>query len=92
MARKAPPATTMPLVASGRHLMLTADTAPSGSVTITVHAQGLPGGSAICAPVTERNVTDEVLKGCDLSAVVQQTVTLDFDVRGSALLYTIGFS
>ena len=83
-------ATTVPLVASGRQLTVTADAAPGGSIGISVLAAGLPGGVARCAAVAKRNVTDEPLQGCDLSAVAGQLVTLELDVQGAAL-YTVGF-
>jgi len=84
-------ATTLPLVASGRQLTVTADTAPAGSVTISVRAPGLPGGGVTCAAVAGRNVTDEPLQGCDLSAVAEQMVTLKLEVGGGAAIYTVGF-
>ena len=83
-------ATTVPLVASGAVLTVTADAAPGGSVGIMVRAPGLPGGAVRCAVLAGRNVTDMPLQGCDLSAVVGQLVTLEFDVRDAAL-YTVGF-
>ena len=85
-------ATSMPLVASGQQLMLTADAAPAGSVTITVRAPGLPSGAVTCAPVAGINVTDYLLQGCDLGVVAQQMVTLEFDVHGGAALFIIGFA
>lgn len=83
-------ATTVPLVASGRQLTVTADAAPGGSVSVRVMAPGLPGGEVQCTAVTGRNVTDEPLQGCDLSAVAEQMVTLRFEVQDAAL-YTVGF-
>ena len=84
-------ATTLPLLVSGRKLLITADTAPSGDVTVVANGAGLPGGAVTCGTVSGRNVTDEVMAACDLGPVVGQRVTLDLSVR-DAVVYMVGFA
>ena len=84
-------ATTLPLLVSGRQLLITADTAPSGDVTVVANGAGLPGGAVTCGTVSGRNVTDEVMAACDLGPVVGQRVTLDLSVR-DAVVYMVGFA
>ena len=84
-------ATTVPLAVSGDTLILTADAAPAGAVAVTVLSSRLPGGSALCATLSGRNVTDEPVGGCDLAPVVGHEARLQLRVTAGATLYTVGF-
>ena len=83
-------ASTVPLLVTGNTLLITADTAPSGNVTVVAHGAELPGGAVTCGTVSGRNVTDEIM-GCDLTAVVGKTIVLNLMVR-NAVLFVLGFT
>ena len=77
---------TTALLVTGATLIVTADTAPAGKLTVRVLAADSGGGDgsgavaplvAVCTPLSGRNVTDGALGGCDLSAVVGTNVTLE---------------
>jgi hypothetical protein len=91
-------AVTVPLTVTGARLVVTADTAPAGTVAVTVNgiehdseaASSEQYFTAVCTPISGRNTTDEALEGCDLSAMVGRNVTLQLSVEDAAL-YTVGF-
>ena len=77
---------------SGPHVLVTADTAvASGSVTVHVRSEDLPGGAVACDVLAGRNVTDLLLDGCDLSGSVGKLVKLELQVTGGASLHVVGF-
>ena len=78
-------AETIPLLVTGPKIFITADTAPGGSVTVSVVGLGE------CTAVAGRNVTGEFLAGCDLTAHVGKSVTLLLGITPGAALYTLGF-
>ena len=83
-------ARTVPLLVSAPRLLVTADAAPSGRVSVGVGGAGLPGGWVACGVVAGRNVTDEVME-CDLSAVVGQRVAIELNVT-QAVVFMLGFT
>ena len=78
-------AETVPLRVTGPRLLVTADTAPSGSVSVTVQ------GSSIKCAVAGRNCTELALPDCDLAEVVGKEVTLGLTVSHGAALYSFAF-
>ena len=79
-------AETIPLLVTGPKIFITADTAVArGSVAVQVKGVGE------CTAVSGRNVTDEFLAGCDLTAHMGKNVTLVLTVSPGAALYTFGF-
>ena len=80
----------MPLLVSAPKLLITADTAPSGYVSVLADGVGLPRGAVTCGVVSGRNVTDEVM-ACDLSSLVGKMVTIELNVT-KAVVFTLGFA
>ena len=78
-------AETVPLRVTGPRLLVTADTAPGGSVSVTVQ------GSGIKCAVAGRNCTELALPDCDLAEVVGKEVTLGLTVSHGAALYSFAF-
>ena len=90
----------------GAKLLITADTDtlygggenPQGSNTLDnrgrLHIMVAVAGVAKpldCKELTQVNVTEVALEGCDLAAHVGKEATLQIVIDGSALLYMIGF-
>jgi len=95
---------TVPVLVTGNRLVLSADSAiplyeatssytdagynvPVGRVTMTT----VSNPAVICS-VSSRNVTQETIGDCDLSALVGRSVVFEIEITGGALLYTVGFS
>jgi hypothetical protein len=83
---------TSPLLFSAPQLLITADAAPAGHVSVRVISAQLPGGYAACAPIERANVTDAPLSGCNLSAIVGQGASLELTLKGGAVVYVLGFA
>lgn len=81
---------TIPLNVTAPQLLLTADTAPGGTVTINVVSDQSQVALA-CDPLHGENVTDQALGGCDLTHLVGHSATLVLELQGSATVYTFGF-
>ena len=80
---------TVALDVQGPKLLLTADTAPGGSVTVRVRSVK---DTLICDPVENSNVTDHTLGGCDLTSLVGSKAVVEFSVAGGAAVYTFAWS
>ena len=86
---------TVPLDVQGPKLLLTADTAPSGSVTVIVRAttEGTRGTATWnCDAVANTNVTDQALTGCNFESHVGSKAIIQFAITGGASIYTFAWS
>jgi len=82
---------TLPLTVNGSKVILTADSAPAGSVNVRVLHTNLPDGVSTCVAIAGRNVTNEILAGCDLTSIVGvPDAYIEFELIDAAL-YTFGF-
>ena len=82
---------TVPLDVHGPTMLLTADTAPGGSVTVRVRDCS-SGVVTTCSPITNNNVTDQALQGCDLQSLVGNKAIVEFVVTGGAAVYTFAWA
>ena len=82
---------TVELDVQGPKLLLTADSAPSGSVSVAVRAVT---GSDIwsCDPISNMNVTDYTLTGCNFESHIGNKVVIAFSITGGASVYTFAWA
>jgi hypothetical protein len=73
------------IVSGGGQLIATADAAGAAGDAVTISIGGKP-----CGTIAGKNVTDVKLAGCG-SLAVGTNVTLDLELTGGAMLYTVGF-
>ena len=85
-------ATTVPVRGDGAQLLVTADTDRDGAgMSLRVQPVAADAEPVVCQPLSGRNVTNEPLQGCDLRPLLGQNATLEVQLTGAAMLYTIGF-